>query len=599
MTAASDPITLEIIKNALSSLADEMALVILRSAYSPIVRDSMDYSSAICDRDGDIIAQGLTNPVHLGSFPDVMRNIIEKHSNGMVPGDAFLVNDPYGGGGMHLPDVFLIKPIYIDDALEGFAATVVHHSDLGGIAPGSMGLQATEIFQEGLRIPIVKLFEAGKINQTVMAFLEANSRTPVELRGDLSAQIASVEACERGLIQLVRKYGSSAFRGYLAELHAYAERLMRQEIGRMPDGVYEHEDFVDGLGDNPEPIRFKVKITIAKGEVEVDWTGTSPQVKGAINGPIPITNSVALTAIRCAIGAEIPNFAGYMRPIRIIAPLGTIVNPTLPAACAARGVIAYRMLDTLFGALTKVPGSRIPALGEGGPSVVSFSGWDGGKAWLITDGILGTWGGRANLDGVEGISSPGANLSNQPIELIEARLPLKILRYGFATNSGGAGEHRGGLATVRAYELIAEEGTLNLRSDRRDHLPAGASGGLPGSPSMTYLGDENGERILPVMPMETIRVSKGAQLVHIAAGGGGYGNPRHRKIEAVLNDVLDGRITALFARDVYGVAISSDGRSVDAKETEKLRAATHGAEDLHDEQQRLFAASNGSLELAL
>ncbi|GAA0294886.1 hydantoinase B/oxoprolinase family protein [Sphingomonas oligophenolica] len=599
MTTTSDPITLEIVKNALSSLADEMALVILRSAYSPIVRDSMDYSSAICDLSGDIIAQGLTNPVHLGSFPDVMRNIVANHSDGMVPGDAFLVNDPYGGGGMHLPDVFLIKPIYLDGALEAFAATVVHHSDLGGIAPGSMGLQATEIFQEGLRIPVVKLFEAGKINPTVTAFLEANSRTPVELRGDLSAQIASVEACERGMIQLVGKYGSTAFRGYLAELHAYAERLMRQEIGRMPDGVYEHEDFVDGLGENPDPIRFKVKITISGGDVVVDWTGTSPQVKGAINGPIPITNSVALTAIRCAIGADIPNFAGYMRPIKIVAPLGTIVNPTLPAACAARGVIAYRMLDTLFGALAKVPGSRIPALGEGGPSVVSFSGWDGGKAWLITDGILGTWGGRASLDGVEGISSPGANLSNQPIELIEARLPLKILRYGFATNSGGGGKHRGGLATIRAYELTADEGTLNLRSDRRDHLPAGAAGGLPGSPSMTYLGHQGAERLLPVMPMETITVSKGMQLVHIAAGGGGYGDPRERESDAVLGDVLDGRITASLARDVYGVVLAADERSVDVEATVALRATDIPDETLQDSQQRLFAESNGSLKLAV
>jgi N-methylhydantoinase B len=599
MSQASDPITLEIVKNALSSLADEMALVILRSAYSPIVRDSMDYSSAICDRHGEIIAQGLTNPVHLGSFPNVMKIIMDDHLAEMAPGDAYLVNDPYGGGGMHLPDVFLIKPVYVDGEVEGFAATVVHHSDLGGIAPGSMGLQATEIFQEGLRIPIVKLFEKGVLNRTVTAFLEANSRTPVELRGDLSAQIASVEACDRGLIQLVEKYGSALFRSYLAELHAYAERLMRQEIGRMPDGVYEREDFVDGLGDTPEPIRFKVTITIAGGDITVDWTGTSKQVKGAINGPIPITNSVALTAVRCAIGADIPNFAGYMRPVKIVAPAGTIVNPVLPAACAARGVIAYRMLDTLFGALMKIPGSRIPALGEGGPSVVSFSGWKDGKAWLITDGILGTWGGRATLDGVEGISSPGANLSNQPIELIEARLPLKILKYGFAKDSGGAGRHRGGLATVRAYELLADEGTLNLRSDRRDHLPAGSVGGLPGSPSITFLQESGSERLLPVMPMETIRVSKGAKLVHIAAGGGGYGDPLTRDPQAVLLDVLDGRITADFARDVYGVALAGDSRALDQDGTARLRTQGTGAKADEATQRRLFEASNGSLELAI
>jgi N-methylhydantoinase B len=594
---ASDPITLEIVKNALGSLADEMALVILRSAYSPIVRDSMDYSTAICDRNGEIVAQGLTNPIHLGAFPDVMHILVEQHLDQMKPGDAFLVNDPYGGGGMHLPDIFLIKPLFIDGALEGFAGTLVHHSDIGGLAPGSMGLQATEIFQEGLRIPIVKLFEAGVRNETTIAFLKANSRTPIELMGDLSAQIASVDACERGYTQLVGKYGSAAFRGFLAELHDYAERLMRQEIRAMPDGRYDNVDYVDGLGDNPEPIRFEVCITIAGDSVSVDWTGTSPQVQGAINGPMPTTTSMTYVALRSAIHADIPNFAGYMRPVRVSAPLGTIVNPTAPAACAARGVIAYRMLDTLFGALNKIPGSRIPALGEGGPSVVSFSGWDQGKAWLITDGILGSWGGRSCKDGVDGISSPGTNLSNQPIELIEARMPLRVLSYAFAQDSGGAGKYRGGLAMVRSYEMLAEDGLVQLRSDRRDHLPVASNGGLPGSPSYTYLVDGKEPRLLPVMPMGPIAISAGARLVHLAAGGAGLGNPFERDPKAVLDDVLDGRISADMARDAYGVGLCDDGRSIDAHATAALRATPGSTDQLTARQQAIFAQSNSPSRL--
>ncbi|MBY8825513.1 hydantoinase B/oxoprolinase family protein [Sphingomonas colocasiae] len=594
---ASDPITLEIVKNALSSLADEMALVILRSAYSPIVRDSMDYSTAICDRNGEIVAQGLTNPIHLGAFPDVMRILVEQHLDGMKPGDAFLVNDPYGGGGMHLPDVFLIKPLFIDGALEGFAGTLVHHSDIGGLAPGSMGLQATEIFQEGLRIPIVKLFDAGTINGTTIAFLKANSRTPIELMGDLSAQIASVDACERGYVQLVRKYGSASFRGFLVELHNYAERLMRQQIAAMPDGRYDYVDYVDGLGDDPRPIRFEVCITIAGDSVNVDWTGTSPQVQGAINGPMPTTTSMTYVALRAAIHADIPNFAGYMRPVRVSAPLGTIVNPTAPAACAARGVIAYRMLDTLFGALNKIPGSRIPALGEGGPSVVSFSGWDEGKAWIITDGILGSWGGRSGKDGVDGISSPGTNLSNQPIELIEARMPLRVLSYAFAQDSGGAGKYRGGLAMVRSYEMLADEGLVQLRSDRRDHLPVASSGGLPGSPSYTWLEDGGAARLLPVMPMGPIAISAGARLVHLAAGGAGLGNPFDRDPQAVLGDVLDERISPDMARDAYGVALDTAGRSVDAAATAVLRAAATTAEQLTAQQQAIFARTNNAARL--
>lgn len=593
MTVPSDPITLEIIKNALSSIADEMALVILRSAYSPIVRDSMDYSSAVCDHAGEVIAQGLTNPVHLGSFPDVMKNIVTSHSAAMKEGDLFIINDPYGSGGMHLPDVYLIKPVFMDGTVEGFAATVVHHADVGGMAPGSMALQASEIYQEGLRLPIVKLFEAGKLNTALVRVMEANSRTPIELQGDLQAQIAACSACEKALLNLIGKYGKNNFRRYIVALHNYAEKLIRQEIEKMPDGEYYHEDFIDGLGDNPEPIKFCVKLTIEGSNLSVDWTGTSKQVKGAINGPVAITNSVAFMSIRAAVDTDIPNCSGYMRPIKIIAPRGTLVNPEAPAACAARGVIAYRMLDTILGALNKVVPGQIPAMGEGGPSVISLSGWNKDKAWLITDGILGSWGGRRTLDGVEGIANLGANLSNQPIELVEARLPVKILEYGFAKNSGGAGTNRGGLAMLRSYELLAN-GTLTLRSDRRDHLPSGCFGGLPGSPSVSYLNINGQNNMLSTMPMETIVVSKGSSLTHIAAGGAGYGNPLERSPSRVLEDVIDERIDRDFAEKIYGVIVEDN--SINEIATQALRSQMAGASEsaLAEKQLTLFLAENSA-----
>ena len=573
MTRASDPITLEIVKNALASIADEMALVVMRSAHSPLVRDSMDFSTAICDRHGQVIAQGLTNPIHLGSFPDVMSRIVANHSEDMHDGDGFLVNDPYGSGGMHLPDVFLITPIYVDGEVEAFAGTVVHHADVGGMAPGSMALAATEIFQEGLRIPIIKLFEKGVLNRSVMGLLEANSRTPDALRGDLGAQIASIRTCEAAVTQLVNRYGSQALRGYIEELHAYAERLMRQEIAKMAPGVYEFEDWLDGLGENPEPLYFKVKVTIDGGHALIDWEGTGPQVQGAINAPIATTRSMGLCAIRSAVGVEMPNFAGYMRPVELRAPEGSLVNPVLPAACAARGVIAYRMLDCLFGALAKVPGSRLPAQGEGGPSVVTLSGWEGPKAWLITDGVLGSWGGRPTIDGVDGIASPGTNLSNQPIEIIEARLPLRVTSYGLLPNSGGAGRTRGGLAVYRGYEILAKEGNLTLRSDRRRHLPSGAEGGLPGTPSVTYLHTAAGPELLPVMPMQARKITRGDSVLHIAAGGAGYGDVLARDPEAVLDDVRDDKIDAAMAAEVYGVIIDQDSWTIDATRTAEKRSA--------------------------
>lgn len=567
-----DPITLEIVKNALEALADEMALVVLRCAYSPIVRDSMDYSTAICDRLGRVIAQGLTNPIHLGSFPRVMAHLLERHKGDISEGDGFLVNDPYDAGGMHLPDIYFIKPVFATGRLAGFAAILVHHTDLGGMAAGSMAIHAVELFQEGLRIPLVKLYDKGRRNDAVEAFLKANSRVPQEVMGDLRAQISATEAGERGLAKLVQKYGHEAFDAMVEELHDYAERVVRQRVGAMPDGVYEAEDHIDGLGEGGSRIDFHVAITIEGDEIAFDWEGTSEQVAGSINGPITTTYSLAYAALRAALGPGIPNCEGYTRPVRVEAPLGSIVNPRPYAACAARGVIAYRMLDTCFAALAKVVPEAILAGGEGGPTAISFSGTNAQthRRWLITDGILGSWGGRRELDGPEGISNPGANLSNQPIELIEARLPLRVERYGFAEDSGGAGRMRGGLAMVRSYRVLQDRTALTLRSDRRRNLPLPLDGGLPGSPSLSLVERPGGERrLLPVMPMESVTLNDGELFLHVAAGGAGYGDPLERDPQRVLEDVLDGKTSVEFALEIYGVVISSD--VIDRPATEDLR----------------------------
>lgn len=584
----SDPVTLEIVKNALASIADEMALVILRSAYSPIVRDSMDYSTALFDRDGRMIAQGLTNPVHLGSFPSVMANVLKRFGDSMRPGDGYITNDPYGAGGMHLPDVFLVKPVFHDGSIEGFVATLVHHTDLGGLAPGSMALHATEIFQEGLRIPLIRAMTGDRMDDNLLAFLEVNSRVPDQVLGDLRAQVAACTAAERGFGKLLDKYGSAALRAMLAELHDYAERLVRDEIRDMPDGVYDAEDFIDGLGECGGPIRFKVRITVAGDALEIDWTGTNGEVPGAINGPIACTYSVAYAAVRCAMRGAVPNCEGCVRPVRVLAPLGTIVNPRPPAACAARGVMAYRMLDVLFAAFAKIVPDRMPATGEGGPSAVSLSGTHDGKTWLITDGILGSWGGRGTKDGIDGITNPGANFSNMPVELIEARYPLRIEEYGLVTNSGGAGRHRGGMALTRSYRILAEHAALTVRSDRRVHLPPALFGGCPGSPSLNILEQDGELTLLPVMPMRTLALSKDDLFIHVAPGGAGNGDPLARAPDAVAEDVLDGRLTQAFARQVYGVVIGSDGRP-DHAATRSCRDRLAGDPSrLEGVQRRLF-----------
>ena len=517
---APDAITLEIVKNALSSIADEMALVVLRTAYSPIVRDSMDFSTAVFDRFGRVIAQGLTLPIHLGAFPEAMHNVVQRYGTKGKPGDVYMLNDPYSSGGMHLPDVYLIEPVFFEGRIEGYVATIVHHADIGGMAAGSMAIGATEIFQEGLRLPLMKLFDGGVVNDAVVAILETNSRMPDQLRGDLRAQIASCKAGSRGLIQLLEKYGANGFGQLVEALHDYAERLTRKALDAMPNGEYCYEDFIDGLGDQPQPITFRVKITILDNAITVDWSGTDKQVQGAINGPFATTQSVAYAAVRCAIRVDVPNCEGFSRPVTVLAEPGSIVNPVEPAACAARGIIAYRMFDVLQGAFAQIVPDAIPALSEGGPSVVTLSGRGVEGNWLITDGILGSWGGGRLSDGCEGIANPLGNLSNQPIELIEARLPLMVTDYGFVNDSGGAGQRRGGLAMRRAYELRADSASLALRSDRREHRPTGSNGGLNGSASFNVLSRAGQDTLLPTMPSAVASLIQGDRFCHIAAGWG-------------------------------------------------------------------------------
>ena len=304
-----DPITLEVVKNALASTADEMALVVMRSAYSPVVRDTLDYSTALCDRNGRIVAQGLTLAVQLGTFPTVMRHVLEELGPSAQPGDVYIANDPYGCGGQHLPDIYLIKPVFVDGALEGYAATMAHHSDIGGIAPGSIAVHATEIYQEGLRIPLSKLVDAGVEDATLLRLLEANTRQPTHVLGDLRAQLAACRVGERGLTALVERYGADAHR-YTDELQRVAERTMRAELAALPDGVRTFTDFIDGVGDDPVPVPIRVRVEIAGDEAFVDFEGTSPQVEASINCPVGMVDAACYCAFRGIARGRDPELRG-------------------------------------------------------------------------------------------------------------------------------------------------------------------------------------------------------------------------------------------------------------------------------------------------
>lgn len=570
---ATDPLTLEVIKNALSSVADEMALMVMRSAYSPVVRDTMDYSTALCDRHGQVIAQGLTLAVQLGTFPTAMRYVLQEYGDSAEPGDVYVTNDPYGYGGQHLPDIYVIKPIFIDGQLEGWAATMAHHSDVGGLTPGSVAVHATEIYQEGLRMPLLRLFEAGRENTTLFRVIEKNTRQPVQVLGDLRAQVAACRAGERGLTEILRRYGPDTAHAYMDELQRLGERLMRAEIAALPDGEYGFVDWIDGVGDEPEPLRIEVVLRILGDELSIDFSGTAPQVDASVNCPVGLVFAACYCALKGIAEREIPNCEGYMRPIRIHAPEGTIVNPVLPAACGARGVVGYRVYDAIMGALAQVTPDRVIAAGEGGPTLISFGGYEAGRQFVVTEVIVGTWGARAGKDGLEGVSNPLANLSNQPVELVEADLPLEVVRYGLVPDSGGAGRFRGGLAYLREFRVLAERAVLTIRSDRRFHPPYGLFGGSPGGASdNVLLTAEEGERQLPGMPMSAIAVRRGDVYRHVSAGGGGLGSPFDRDPRSVLEDVLDGKVSAAAARELYRVVLELDPPSVDEAGTALLRA---------------------------
>ena len=581
MKKGSDPITAQVIRNALSSISDEMALVIMRTAYSSIVRDSMDYSTGLCDREGRVIAHGMTMALHLGSFPDAMQRLVKQTQAETKPGDMFVFNDPYVAGGMHLPDVYIVKPMFVDGSLEGYAATLVHQTDMGGLAPGSTAVFAQEVFQEGLRIPILKLYEEGRPNETFFRIMALNNRLPELVAGDMESQIAACVNADRAFVQLLKKYGVDTFRAFVEDMHDRAEQMMRDEIRALPDGDYHFVDYVDGLGEMPEPITLNLTVRIRDDEVTLDWTGSSGEVKGAINCPIPFTKAAGYLAIKCVLDSDIPNFEGFTRPIKTVVPEGTIVNPRPPAACAARALMGWRMLDVLFGAFAKILPDRVPAAGEGGVTFPVIAGRHDGRPFICTETLAGASGALRTRDGEHGIPNPGGNLTNQPVEMIEAHCPVLITRYGLVQNSGGPGRHRGAPAFVREYQLRADEATLIMRSDRRRHLPYGLEGGYPGTPSFNILNPGDEQKLLPVMPMTPVIMKAGDVFCHISAGGAGNGDPLERDPELVLQDVQLDLFTADYAVNVYGVIIDPDGNAVDLAKTEarrtEIRAKRNGA----------------------
>jgi N-methylhydantoinase B len=565
-----DPITFELFKNAIFSIADEMALTIVRTSYSGVIMDNMDFSTAFCDAAGRLVAQGLTLPGHLGSIPTALAAVVSRYGAAMQDGDVYCLNDPYEGG-MHLPDIFVFKPIFVAGERLAFAATVCHHTDVGGRVPGSNASDSTEIYQEGLRIPPLKLYAAGQKNETLFDMIERNVRLPVRVFGDLRAQLAACHIAETQFLDLVERFGAGGVGAMMEEVIDYAERLTRAAIRDLPDGTYSFEDWLDDDGiDLDRPIRLFVSVHKEGDHIVADWTGTSPQVKGAINNTLSFTKAATYTAIRSVLPEGIPNNEGVFRAIEVKAPAGTIANAVLPAACAARGLTGLRMTDTCFGALAMMLPDRVFAASDGGATCITIGGYyETRKPFIYVDFTSGAWGGRPWADGLEGNAHLFSNLASHSVEVTEAEQPIQILSYEYMCDRAGPGLYRGGAPFHRKYRFLESEAILQVRSDRRHKRPFGLYGGSAGKPSMNELNPAGEHRVLP--GKFTRMIHRDDIFLHELAGAGGWGDPLLREPHLVLRDVRNELVSLESARDDYGVVVDVSAWTVDAAATARLR----------------------------
>jgi N-methylhydantoinase B len=573
MTIAIDPVKRELVKNALITICDNMIVMVIRTSRSTVVKNNLDFSGCILDADGVLVVQGLSLPAHLGSTMPAMKGCLDHFGDDIHEGDILCNNDPYAGAS-HLNDLFMFLPVFVDGKRIAFVSLILHHTDMGGRVPGGNATDSTEIFQEGLRIPPLKIYERGKPNKTLLRILEHNVRVSDRVMGDIFSQISGLQSAERDFRKRIAEYGAATLTAYMADLIDYCERLTRANIRGLPNGTAEFDEWADDDGAGGPPVRFHVKVTIRDEDIEVDFTGTSPQTSGAINPNYWFTVSMTYAALRTVMDVDLPTNAGFYKPISVIAPEGSFVNPRFPAPFGARGLAGYRIRTAINGALAKLLPDRMPACIGSSEFAVVFAGYRSDRRpFLLLEfhNVSGAGGGPV-LDGQDAGPYCLANVANVPVEIIEAENPVRVERYGFLPDSEGAGKFRGALGIVREYRLLADEATVQLRSDRQDHPPYGLFGGASGAPGRTYLNPGTPEAAtLPSKFIRTLR--RGEVLRGELPGSGGWGNAAERDPTTVAEDVKQQKISLARARDVYRVAVDPHDFAVDAAATAALRAA--------------------------
>ena len=543
-----DPITTEVVGNSLIAAAEEMGENLVRSSYSTNIKERRDSSAAILDAGGGTIAQASHIPLHMGSMLGLVQSILQKYPTEEIhPGDIFITNDPYSGGGTHLPDITVAAPFFAGGRLVAFVANVAHHSETGGTPS-----QALDIYAEGVRIPLVRLYQEAELRQDIMDFILLNCRLPNERLADLRAQAASLETGIRRLEELMEKYGSDTLLACLKRLEEQAKTQARQGIRAIPQGTYRFTDYMDNDGYSPDPVPISVALTVGDGEITCDFAGSAPQVRGPINLPYYATLASVYYTLKAVVDPTLPANTGFYKAVRVLAPEGTIVNCLPPAPCLFRSDTAQRVVDVVLGALAQAIPERVIAAANGAVTGVYFLGYrqDGGYfAYIETLG--GGMGASAHGDGADGVHVHTTNTSNLPVEALELEYPMLVERYEFIPDSGGPGKYRGGLGFVRQYRMLSNETRVRTKGDRSVYPPWGLQGGHAGGLSR-FVRNPDTPQVQEITPKEyNLVFGTGEALQIVTPGAGGYGPPQERDRAAVLRDVQEGKVSPRVAQEVY------------------------------------------------
>ena len=554
---ALDPITLEIILNALRSVTDETYAALMKSAYSTNIKERHDHSTAIMDLRGRLVVQAVESlPIHIASMNGLMECVLEKFGDDICQGDIFVANDPHSAGGTHLPDINLATPVYLEGELQGFVCNIAHHADVGGMAPGSMAGGMSEIYQEGLRIPVIRLFRKGELQTDILDLLLLNVRVPIERRGDYFAQISACRLGEKRLLEVIETYGSQTIQRAFDEIIQRTNRRMGDSIESIPDGVYQFKDLMDSDGLGAFDLPIYLKITISKRQAIFDFTGTAKQVNGNINVTMNATQAAVCYSLKALLDPEVPNNQGVLDSVEIIAPKGTLVNSVFPAPVAARANTCQRIIDVVLGALAEAFPEKTIAAANGANTTAVFSGTDPrtGQPYLYLETLGGGMGARAMKDGKDGVQVHITNTSNLPIEAIEMEYPLLVEEYSLVADSAGAGQYRGGMGLRRMIRPRAHECIFNGAGERFRHRPWGLFGGESGASGRFLLQDGQGENHRVDDKPNHVQVSPENVIVIETPGAGGFGLPKNRDRELLEKDQRTGKFSKSYLKKYYGSA---------------------------------------------